>query len=649
MADSELEGREKEYLRLISEKYPTVQAAATEMINLEAILRLPKGTEHFLSDLHGEYEAFCHIMNNCSGVIREKVERMYGKSMTKSERDEFCTFIYYPAAIIEEKKASGADDKDWYRVQLHRLVEVCRSVASKYTRSKVRKALPKYFDYIIDELINMDRDDFDKEAYYGEIFTSIIELGRAEPFVYAMTGLIKRLAVDSLHIVGDIFDRGESPDKIMDLLIGHHNADVQWGNHDIQWIGAHMGNEANIFGVVDLSLKYNNADLLEEGYGISLRKLMVYAAEQMDEDPRLYPVGVNPGKAGEDDRLTAKMRKAAFLMLLKAEGAIIGRRPEYGMESRNILKNIDYAKGEFCGAKLVAPFFPNLDTGNPLRFTPAEREVAEGLKRSFRSSEKLSRHIAFLMKRGSAYKICNNNLIFHGCVPLESDGSYMNFCGHEGRDLLDYCDAMVRRAYAAFRKGGEDEEALDFCYYLWCGRCSPLYGREKLTTFERLFIADSAFHKEQDNSYYIYCKEKSFCERILRDFGISGKYSHIVNGHVPVRTKLGENPIKAEGKLIVIDGGFCKAYHERTGIAGYTLIYNSHGLRLCAHEPFDTIEKAIEQRSDIHSEVTVFETRQNRLLVRDTDTGKELTAQLEGLKFFMRSLTDRADIDVRTL
>lgn len=639
--NTEQQRRDKEYLRLISEKYPTIQAAATEMINLEAIMRLPKGTEHFLSDLHGEYEAFCHIMNNCSGVIREKIERLYGQSMTKSERDEFATFIYYPTAIIEEKKAKGADDRDWYLVQLHRLVEVCRTVASKYTRSKVRKALPKYFDYIIDELINMDRDDFDKEAYYGEIFTSIIELGRAEAFVVAMTELIKRLAVDWLHIVGDVFDRGESPDKILDLLIAHHHADVQWGNHDIQWMGAHMGNEANILSVVDLSLKYNNADLLEERYGISLRKLSVYASETMDDDPRFYPVAAGGGNVGEDVKLTAKMRKAAFLMQLKAEGAIIERRPEYAMQDRNILRNIDFKHGTFFGVKLNNTYFPNVDETDPLRFTPAEREIVDGLKRSFRASEKLGRHVAFLIRCGSAYKICNNNLIFHGCVPLESDGSYTNFCGFEGRALLDHCESMVCRAYAAFKAGKEDEEALDFFFYLWCGKNSPLYGREKLTTFERLYIDDKAFHREKDNSYYTYCKEKAFCERILRDFGISGKYSHIINGHVPVRTKLGENPVKAEGKLIVIDGGFCKAYHEKTGIAGYTLIYNSHGLRLCAHEPFDSIEKAIEQHSDIHSEVTVFETRENRLLVRDTDTGKELQEQLEGLKMLMKSYAER--------
>ena len=635
---------DRDYLRLISEKYPTVQAAAAEVINIEAILRLPKGTEHFMSDLHGEYEAFCHIMNNCSGVIREKVERLYGQSMTKRERDEFATLIYYPNAIIAEKKVQGSDEKDWYLVQLHRLVEVCRSVASKYTRSKVRKALPAYFDYIIDELINMDRDDFDKEAYYEEIFTSIIELGRASAFIVAITDLIKRLAVDSLHIVGDVYDRGENPDKIMDLLIGHHNADVQWGNHDIQWMGAHVGNEACLLSVVDISLKYANADLLEEGYGISLRKLSTYAAAHMDDDPRFYPVGVDPATAGEDVRLIAKMRKAAYMMQLKAEGQIIDRRPEYGMENRNILRLIDFEAGTFCGARLNNCSFPGVDPKNPLRFTAAEREVLDGLKRSFRTSEKLSRHMSFFLRNGSAYIICNNNLIFHGCVPLNEDGSYMNFCGHEGRDLLDYCESTVRRAYHAFQAGRQDEEAEDFFYYLWCGKCSPLYGREKITTFERLYIDDPAYHKEQDNSYYIYCRQKSFCEKVLKDFGIAGKYSHIVNGHVPVRTKLGENPVKAEGKLIVIDGGFCKAYHEKTGIAGYTLIYNSHGLRLCAHEPFDSIEKAIEQRSDIHSEVTVFETRQHRLLVSDTDTGKELEDQLEGLKLLMKSLKAKSRI-----
>ena len=622
-----------EYMRELSTKYPTFQAAAAEIINLEAILRLPKGTEHFLSDVHGEYEAFCHIMNNCSGVIREKVEALYGKVMTKRERDEFATLIYYPQAIIAEMKTkSGVDLKEWYAVQLHRLLEVCKTISSKYTRSKVRKALPRNFDYIIDELINMDRTDFNKEAYYNEIFASIIELNRAEGFIVAITDVIKRLAVDTLHIVGDIFDRGENPDKIMDLLTRHHNADLQWGNHDISWMGAHMGNEACILTVADISLKYSNIDVLEECYGISLRKLAVYAENNMDEDARFYPVS-----AEECDRATiSKMRKAVFFMLLKAEGQIIARRPEYAMEERNLLQKIDYERGTIRLEGKSVPLnrcdFCTVDPASPLRYTAAEQEVIDGLKRAFTHSEKLSRHVSFMFKRGSAFKVCNDNLIFHGCIPLNSDGSYMEFAGKKGKELLVYADTTVRAAYNAFLKGKVDQPALDFVWYLWCGKCSPLFGRDKLSTFERIYIDDKQYHEEKSNDYYRYYNDKTFCEKILRDFGIDGKYSHIVNGHVPVKKKDGESPVKAEGKLIVIDGGFCKAYHEKTGIAGYTLIYNSHGLKLCAHEPFDSIEQAIEMRSDIHSEVTVFETREKRLLVRDTDIGKDIRGQIEGLQ-----------------
>ena len=623
----------KEYLKLLANKFPTAREAAAEIIDLDAIMRLPKGTEHFMSDLHGEYEAFCHIMNNCSGVIREKVEQLYGNSMTESERNEFATFVYYPQAIIAEMKGKGVDLKDWYIVQLHRLIEVCRTVASKYTRSKVRKSLPKDFGYVIDELINMDRADFDKEAYYREIFTSIVALNRAESFIVALTDAIKRLAVDTLHIVGDVFDRGENPDKILDLLVAHHNADVQWGNHDISWMGAHMGNLACICNVLDISLKYGNLDLVEDGYGISLRRLSSYARAAMDDDERFYPA---VHSAAETDSDIAKMRKAVFFIMLKAEGQIIARRPEYGMDDRLLLKKIDYSSGtvELDGRKvpLSRCDFATVDPKDPLRFTAEEEEVAEGLRRSFMHSEKLARHVAFLISHGSAYKISNDNLIYHGCIPLNEDGSYLEFSGHKGKALMDYADETVRAAYKAFAKGGEDARALDFVWYLWCGKCSPLFGREKISTFERLYVADARFHKETRNPYYKYYNDKAFCERILHDFGIDGKYSHIVNGHVPVKKKDGESPIKAEGKLVVIDGGFCKAYHAKTGIAGYTLIYNSHGLRLCAHEPFDSIEKAIENRSDIHSEVTVFETRENRLRVSDTDTGRELAEQVEGLK-----------------
>lgn len=623
----------KEYLRLLAQQYPTARAAAAEIINLDAIMRLPKGTEHFMSDLHGEYEAFCHIMNNCSGVIREKVEQLYGDSMTEKERDEFATFVYYPQAIIAEMKAKGKDLRGWYVVQLHRLIEVCRTVASKYTRSKVRKSLPKDFAYVIDELINMDRADFNKEAYYHEIFSSIVGLNRAESFIVALTEAIKRLAVDTLHIVGDVFDRGENPDRILDLLVAHHSADIQWGNHDISWIGAHMGNPACIFTVLDISLKYGNLDLLEDGYGISLRKLSSYARAEMDADERFYPA---VSSAAETDADIAKMRKAVFFMLMKAEGQIIERHPEYGMDGRILLRKIDYEKGtvelEGQKVKLNRCDFITVDPADPLRYTEAEAEVEEGLRRSFMHSEKLTRHIAFMFAHGSAYKISNDNLIFHGCIPLNADGSYMEFLGKKGKALLDYADETVRSAYKAFTKGRTDLSALDFVWYLWCGKCSPLFGREKITTFERVYVDDPKYHQETRNPYYKYYNDKVFCGRLLHDFGIDGKYSHIVNGHVPVKKKDGESPIKAEGKLVVIDGGFCKAYHAKTGIAGYTLIYNSHGLRLCAHEPFDSIEKAIENRSDIHSEVTVFETQQNRLRVSDTDTGRELAEEVEGLK-----------------
>ncbi len=634
----------REYLRLLAEAYPNARAASAEIINLDAIMRLPKGTEHFMSDLHGEYEAFCHITNNCSGVIREKAEQLYGGVMSEKELDEFATFVYYPQAIIAEMKAKGADLRAWYITQLHRLIEVCRSTASKYTRSKVRKSLPKDFGYVIDELINMDRADFDKEAYYHEIFNSIIELNRAESFIVALTDAIKRLAVDSLHIVGDVFDRGENPDKILDLLVAHHNADIQWGNHDISWIGAHMGNAACIFNVLDISLKYGNIDLLEDGYGISLRKLSSYARANIDEDARFYPV---VSCATETDADVAKMRKAVFFMLMKAEGQIIARHPEYGMDDRIVLRLIDYKEGtiDFGDGKKVKLNrcdFTSVDPADPLRYTAAEAEIEENLRRSFMHSEKLIRHIAFMFERGSAYKISNDNLIYHGCIPLNDDGSYKTFMGKGGKDLLDYCDGTVRAAYKAFTKGKTDRAALDFVWYLWCGRCSPLFGREKITTFERVYIDDAAYHQEKRNAYYFYYNKKSFCERLLHDFGIDGKYSHIINGHVPVKKKDGESPIKAEGKLIVIDGGFCKAYHAKTGIAGYTLIYNSHGLRLCAHEPFDSIEKAIENRSDIHSEVTVFETRENRLRVRDTDTGRELAKQVDGLKLLLEYYQSRA-------
>lgn len=590
-----------EYMRVLSAKYPTFQSAAAEIINLDAILRLPKGTEHFLSDVHGEYEAFCHIMNNCSGVIREKVEALYGKVMTKSERDEFATLIYYPAAIIAEMKAKGvAELKEWYAVQLHRLLEVCKTVASKYTRSKVRKSLPRNFDYIIDELINMDRTDFNKEAYYNEIFASIIELNRAEDFIVAITDVIKRLAVDALHIVGDLFDRGEIPIRswifscniTMPICNGAITIYPGWARI---WATRHVFSLSWIFpSNTAISTCWKNATAFPSE---NLRCMPKTVWTRTRAFIPWKPTGLD----GDGDRATiAKMRKAVFFMLMKAEGQIIGRRPEYDMDDRQVLTHIDYRKGTVVldgdEVRLNRCDFITVDPAAPLTYTAAEREVLDGLKRAFSHSEKLTRHVAFMFEKGASFKIFNDNLIFHGCIPLNADGSYMEFEGRRGKELMIYADNTVRAAYNAFLKGETDQKALDFAWYLWCGKRSPLFGREKLTTFERIYIDDEKYHKEKSNAYYRYCNDKAFCEKILRDFGIAGKYSHIVNGHVPVKKKDGESPVKAEGKLIVIDGGFCKAYHEKTGIAGYTLIYNSHGLN-CARTNLSTPWKRRSKRA----------------------------------------------------
>ena len=638
-----MEDREK-YLNLLASQYPSVQAAAAEIINLEAILRLPKGTEHFLSDLHGEYEAFCHIMNNCSGVIREKVDLLFERVLPLKEREALATLIYYPKQIIAETRARGADMNEWYRLNLYRLVEICRTVGSKYTRSKVRKTLPKFFDYIIDELVGVDRTDFNKEEYYKEIFYAIIELGRAEAFIVALTDLIKDLAVDHLHIVGDIFDRGERPDLILDLLEKHHSVDVQWGNHDIMWMGAAMGSPACIATAVDLSLKYGNCDLLENGYGISLRTLSSYAEKYFGCDERFLPLSEEHTLDSRDAMQIAKMRKAIFFLMLKLEGALIARHPEYGMADRDLLAHIDFAAQtvELDGEKLRfdASDLTTVDPSAPHRLTEEEAAVVNSLRRSFLSSEKLKRHLDFLMSHGSLYLIYNDNLIYHGCIPLRADGSYAEHTEggrtYAGKAYMDLCERRVRAAYAVYQAGG-DETAADFLWYLWCGKLSPLFGRDRMTTFERLYLQDERFHAEHKNPYYTYYLRRENCEKWLRDFGISGEYCHIVNGHVPVKQIEGESPIKADGKLIVIDGGFCRAYHQKTGIAGYTLIYNSYGLRLSAHEPFDSIEKAIEERSDIHSNVTVFETSESRIKVGETDIGRRLKERIADLKELLHS------------
>lgn len=615
------------YEKLLREKYDSAQAIATEIINLEAILRLPKGTEHFMSDLHGEYEAFCHIMNNCSGVVREKVDKLFSDSMTTAERDLLSTIIYYPRRKLEECKALGMVDKEFYKILLFRLVEIAKTVSSKYTRSKVRKSLPKDFEYIIDEMLNVDRSVSNKEEYYMEIFDEIISLNRADAFVRALCKLIKRLAVDHLHIVGDIFDRGFRPDRILDILCEHHSCDVQWGNHDICWIGGAMGNLPCIANIIEISLKYGNIELLERGYGINLRELAFYADKHYEQDPAFAPHGCKA-----EGEIVAKMRKAVFMLCQKLEGQTILAHPEYGMEDRLFLNRIEdniLTLSDGSKVRLKGNDFP----GKPdFSLTEEETRILENLAKSFRESERLQRHLDFLMKSGSIYKIYNGNLLFHGCIPmkgdefecLEAEGE-----GYCGKALLDYCDRMVRKAYAGYRQGRTNARETDFCWYLWCGHVSPLFGRDRMATFERQYLEDESKHTETKNSYYHIYDRAEICDKILEEFGLDPNASHIVNGHIPVIS--GENPVKAGGKLIVIDGGFCKAYQERTGIAGYTLIYNSWGMRLAAHQSFESIESAIKKHTDIHSTVTIFETAKKRIKVADTDVGKKISGQIKEL------------------
>lgn len=630
--------------RYLATKFPNTQSVVSEIINLEAILRLPKGTEHFLSDIHGEYEAFCHILNNCSGVIREKVDALYQNSLTSTDKAELATTIYYPRQKIAALKAKftkeGKDVNEWFLVLLHQLLDVSKSVGSKYTRSKVRKAMPADYAYIIDELLHADKSQEDKKQYYNEIIATIIGLGHAERFIEALCQLIKRLAVDSLHIIGDIYDRGSNPDLILDLLINHHNVDIQWGNHDILWLGASAGSFACIANALNISLVYGNMDLLETGYGINLRPLALFAEKHYTSGKLFRPKG-SAEMPHSTSELTAKMRKALFVLMFKEEGEVIKRNPQFNMDDRLVLNNINFKSKTYNingkTYKLLDCEFPTIDPSDPYKMTDEEKELVSSLAKSFTSSIRLQRHMKFLLDRGSLYKVVNDNLLFHGCIPLNDDGSFASIKAGErefkGRELMDYCDAQVRTAYG---KNSENKQAaLDFVWYLWCGKFSPVFCRDRITTFERQFIFEPETHTEPKNHYYDYVG-KYGVEQILAEFGLAGEYCHIINGHIPVLSSKGENPIKAGGKLVVIDGGFCRAYQSKTGIAGYTLIYNSHGLKLLAHESFTTIEHSIKANSDIHSQVTLFERASERIKVSDTDIGRDLKKQIETLKLLLR-------------
>ena len=633
------------YLQLLSHSFPTIADASTEIINLEAILNLPKGTEHFLTDIHGEYEAFQHVLKNASGAVKRKVNEIFGHTLRESEKKELCTLIYYPEEKLQLIKASEKDLDDWYLITLNQLVKVCQNVSSKYTRSKVRKALPEDFSYIIQELLHESTIDPNKHAYINVIISTIISTKRADDFIIAMCNLIQRLTIDLLHIVGDIYDRGPGAHIIMDTLCDYHNFDIQWGNHDLLWMGAASGNDACMANVIRMSMRYANLATLEDGYGINLLPLATFAMDVYGDDPcEIFAPKLNFSDSRYNEktlRLITQMHKAITIIQLKLEAAIIDRRPELGMGNRKLLHLIDFERGVFVydGKEyaLRDTNFPTIDPADPYRLTEEEHDLMEKIHASFMNSEKLKKHMRCLFTYGGMYLVCNSNLLYHASVPLNADGSFkhvvINGKEYWGEKLLKKVDQLVRTAY--FGEDGSDEKAfaLDYMWYMWCGPDAPSFDKDKMATFERYFVEDKSLHKETKGYYYTLRNEVEVCNRILREFGIDPEaHAHIINGHVPVKTIKGEQPIKAEGKMLVIDGGFSKAYQPETGIAGYTLVYHSHGLQLVQHEPFQSRQKAIEEGQDIKSTTFLVEFNSQRMMVKDTDKGRELRTQIEDLK-----------------
>ena len=635
------------YLRLLAKDYPNIAEASSEIINLQAVLKLPKGTEHFMSDLHGEYDAFTHILNNASGVIKEKVDRALGPEVPNQRRSEFATLIYYPVQKLPELKKKQQDLNAWYYQILVWLIEVCRLVSSKHTRKFVRSNLPKGYEYILDELLHAHFEDHNKDMYYGQIFSSITATGRADDFIIAMCTLIKRLAVYKLHIVGDLFDRGPRPDIILDELMAHHSVDIQWGNHDVVWMGAAAGSPICILTIMKTSLAYNNVEVLEEGYNINLRRLSnlaetVYKNSDISRFMPHVDETRGPYHEGRLERV-ARMHKAVSMMMFKVECMVIDRNPDFEMENRALLRKINFRNGtvEIQGKRypMLDMDLPTVDPKNPIKLTEQEEYVITHLVKDFKQSEKLQNHVKFLFAKGSVYKIENGNLMFHGAVPLAKSGSFAVVTfenhGYAGRNLMDYCDSRARRGYYAPEGSHERQSGMDFLWYLWCGKSSPLYGRACMTTFERLFVADKSTYNEPKDPYYIFYNDTRMERAILAEFGLDQGTGHIINGHVPVRAVEGESPLKGGGRLIVIDGGFCRAYHEKTGIAGYTLVYNSWGLSLRVHEPFESTEDAVRNNRDITSRVDVIEPTAHRMLIEDTDRGKEMMATIEDLKMLL--------------
>ena len=634
-----------DYLTLLSQQYPTVKAASTEIIRLQSRQKLPKLTEHFMSDIHGEYESFLHILKNASGVIKDKITQIYGRTLSERDRQVLATLIYYPEQKLEYIKDEVDDINDWYKITLYRLIEICRVVASKYTRAKIREFLPEAFGSTIDELIHANTDyGSDKESYYNESISTIVELGQADDFIVEISTLIQTLAIGRLHIIGDIFDRGPRADIILDTLTKYHSVDIQWGNHDILWMGAASGNDSCIANVIRMSMRYGNLGTLEDGYGINLLPLATFAMDTYADDPcTIFMPKMNFADGNYNEktlRLITQMHKAITIIQFKLEAEIIDRRPEFGMSNRKLLEKIDFERGVFVyeGKEyaLRDTNFPTVDPADPYRLTEEERELVDKIHYSFMNSEKLKKHMRCLFTYGGMYLVSNSNLLYHASVPLNEDGSFkhVKIRGKEywGRKLLDKADQLIRTAY--FDEEGEDDKefAMDYIWYMWCGPEAPLFDKDKMATFERYFLEDKEMQKEKKGYYYSLRNREDICDKILDEFGALGPHSHIINGHVPVKTIQGEQPMKANGKLFVIDGGFSKAYQPETGIAGYTLVYHSHGMQLVQHEPFQSRQKAIEEGLDIKSTNFVLEFNSQRMMVKDTDKGKELVTQIQDLK-----------------
>lgn len=635
--------RDRRILELLAQNFPTISAASTEIINLEAILNLPKGTEHFVADVHGEYEAFRHILKNASGNIKRKVREIFGSTLRDSEIKDLCTLIYYPRPKLEIIKDNEQDISNFYQITLNQLVKVLRSVSSKYTRSKVRKALPKAFSYIIEELLHETPDDIKKQAYFNRIVETIILTGQADEFIVTMCNVIQRLSIDQLHILGDIFDRGPGAHLIMEMLNDYPNFDIQWGNHDALWMGAAAGNMGCIANVLRLSLRYANMATLEEGYGINLVPLVTFAIEMYGDDPCTYftPTFMDDEAAHTEKtrRILARMHKAISIIQFKIEGHIIDRHPEWSMDDRKVLKGINPGRGVVTIDGTEYPLrdchFPTIDPANPYALTPEETDLMHKLQHSFLVSEKLQQHIGVLLSHGALYGVYNGNLLFHASLPLNADATFkeVEIDGekYSGRHLLNKVNRVMRAAFNADLPQDEREYAIDFFWYLWCGPDSPLFDKSKMATFERYFIEDKATHAETKGNYYTLRDRVDVCDKILDEFKVKGEHRHIINGHVPVRASRGESPIRANGRLMVIDGGFAKAYHDTTGIAGYTLVFHSRGFELVQHEPFTSAENAIVNGTDIVSTNQIVELSAHRMRVRDTDKGYELQCQIDEL------------------